>query len=94
MDILMFLNFAKFYQWLIPGFSRIVALLILILWITVSKPTIESKTKRKKGKSRVNNEVGDENNRSLCRSVETGKNTSFKRKFLTPKAKLAFTWLR
>lgn len=49
---------------------------------------------KKDGGSEINNEVTGNNNRSLCKSVEVKKNTSPRKKFFTPEARLVFTQLK
>lgn len=61
-----------------------------MLQTTIPKTIIESRTRRKEGVGRINYEVSDNSNKSLCGLVKIKKNTPSGRKFLTLKAKLAF----
>lgn len=90
----MFLGFANFYQQFTQELSTIATVLISMLRTTIFETTIELKNKKKEDKGEFDNEVVGENNRSLYELVEAKKDSSFEKKFLTPKAKLAFTRLR
>lgn len=93
-NIQVFLGFANFYQQFIQEFNRITVPLTLIFQTTSSKTTTEFEKRNKGGGAKINNEVDVDNLKNLRELVKIKKNTSFERKFLILKARLAFTRLR
>lgn len=61
---------------------------------TVFETTILFRNRKKGVKGEIDNKVGGNNHWSLCKFVEFRKNTFFRKKFLTPEARLTFIWLR
>lgn len=65
-----------------------------MLQIIIFKTTIEPENRKEDGGSEINDEVGGNDNRSLCELVEIRKNTSSKKRFFIAKTRLSFTQLR
>lgn len=62
-----------------------------MFWITGSKTIIEPKNRKVSGEDEINDEVGDNNHRTLRGLVKLKKNSFFRKKFLTLKARLFLT---